>query len=192
MEKTIMNKFCAVLIVASGLLTFAARAQVTNVTFTELETFEAQTGKVIVKGAGQIGSMTIDSINLTVICKESTDVSTGLKKYGVAVEISANNQRGVKMLVDYDEMDSLLNGINYLAQIDSNVTTLPTFVASYVTKSGLRVGAYTSQRRGAIQFFLQDRSFDSPRILMTSAQLAEFQNLMEQAKKNLDSLRAGG
>jgi hypothetical protein len=192
MEKTIMNKYCAVLIVASGLFTFAARAQVTNVTFTELETFEAQTGKVIVKGAGQIGSMTIDSITVTVICKESTDVGTGLKEYGAAVEISANNQRGVKMVVDYDEMDSLLNGINYLAQIDSNVTTLPTFVASYVTKSGLRVGAYTSQRRGAIQYFLQDRSFDSPRILMTSAQLAEFQNLMEQAKKNLDSLRAGG
>jgi len=187
-----MHKFCAILIIAAGLLAFAARAQVTNVTFTELETFEAQTGTVIVKGAGQIGSMAIGNVNITVICKESKDVTTSQKEYGAAVEIGENNQRGVRMMIDYDEMDSLLNGLNYLAQIDSNVTTLPTFVASYVTKSGLRVGAYTSQRRGAIQYFLQDSSINSPKLLISSAQLNQFEDLMEQAKKNLDALRTSG
>jgi hypothetical protein len=187
-----MQKFCVILIVASGLFGFAACAQVTNVTFTELETFEDQPGTVIVKGAGQIGSMAIGAMNVTIICKESTDASTGHKEYGLAVEMNENNLRGVRMVVDYDEMDSLLNGLDYLAKIDSNVTTLPTFVASYVTKSGLRVGAYTSQRRGAIQYFLQDRSINSARMLISSAQLAQFQSLMQQAKKNLDSLRASG
>ncbi len=87
------------------------------------------------------------------------------------------------------KLDSLLNGLNYLAKIDYNVTTLPDFYASYTTKSGLRVGAYTSQRRGAIQFFLQDRSVNSVRILITPAQLAQFQTLIEQARKSLDSMR---
>ena len=184
-----MHKFCAVLIVASGLINFAARAQVTNVTFTELETFETRPGTVIVKGAGQVGSMTIGAVNVAVIYKESMDATTSHKEYGVAVEFNENNRRGVRMVVDYDEMDSLLNGLNYLAQIDSNVTTLPTFVASYVTKSGLRVGAYTSQRRGAIQYFLQDRNINSGRILITPAQLTQFRSLLQQAKQNLDSLR---
>ena len=89
-------------------------------------------------------------------------------------------------------MDSLLNGLNYLAKIDYKVTALPTFVASYVTRSGLRVGAFTSQRRGDIQFFLQDYSTNSARILITPAKLAQFQSLVEQAKKNLDSLQVPG
>jgi hypothetical protein len=108
----------------------------------------------------------------------------------MAVEVVANNQRAWKKVVDYDEMDSLLNGVNYLAKIDSKVTELPTFVAGYVTRSGLRVGAFTSQRRGAIQYFLEDYSTNSPRLLITSAQLAQFQDLVEQTRKNLDSLQA--
>ena len=86
----------------------------------------------------------------------------------MAIEIVANNQRVWKRVVDYDEIDAFLSGLDYLAKIDYNVTTLPTFVAGYTTKSGFRVGAFTSQRRGAIQFFLQDYStqesenFDHP------------------------------
>jgi len=187
---TIMYKPCVVLIAISGWLACVAQAQVTNVPPTELEAFEAQTGTVIIKGVGQIGSLAVGSLNLVVTSKESTDAGTSRKEYGVAVEMTENNQGTVRMVVDYDELDSLLNGLNYLAKIDYNVTTLPTFVASYTTRSGLRVGAFTSQRRGAIQFFLQDRSVNSARILITPAQLDQFQTLIEQARKSLDSMRA--
>jgi hypothetical protein len=179
-----------VIIAASGLCALTLRAQFTNLPPTELETFEAQTGTVIVKGAGQIGSLTVDALTINVISKESLNVSSGRRQYGMAVEVEANNQRAWKRVVDLDEMDSLLNGLNYLAKIDSKVTELPTFVAGYVSRSGLRVGAFTSQRRGAIQYFLQDYSTNSPRVLITSAQLAQFQDLVEQTKKNLESLQA--
>jgi hypothetical protein len=185
-----MRKFYIVLIMASGLCTLAARAQITNLPPTELDTFEAQTGTVMVKGAGQIGSLAVDALTINVISKESLNVSTGHKQYGMAVELVANGQRAWKRVVDYDEMDSLLNGLNYLARIDYKVTAQPTFVASYVTKSGLRVGAFTSQRRGAIQYFMQDYSTNSPRILITSAQLSQFQDLVEETRKNLDALQA--
>ena len=185
-----MRKFCLCFIVASGLSALAARAQITNLPPTELETFEAQTGTVIVKGAGQIGSLAVDAVNIQVISKESLNVSTGHRQYGMAVEADADNQRVWKKLVDYDEMDSLLSGLNYLARIDYKVTAQPTFVAGYVTKSGLRVGAFTSQRRGVIQYFLEDFSTNSPRILITSAQLAQFQDLVGETKKDLDALQA--
>ena len=159
-------------------------------TFTELETFESQPDTVIIKGAGQIGSLNLGDINVTVICKESTDASAGRKEYGAAVDIAEGNRHGARMVVDYDEMDPLLNGLNYLAQIDSNVTTLPTFAAGFVTRSGLHVGAFTNQRQGVIQYFLQDRSINSARIPMTSAQLVQFRSLIQQAKQNLDSMRS--
>jgi len=184
-----MRKFC-LSIAASACFALAACAQVTNVPPTELQAFEARTGTVIIMGAGQVGAVAVDNVNLSVICKESTDVSGGPKQYGLAIEILENNQRLSKLDVDSDELDSLLNGLNYLAKIDYNVTTLPTFVAAYVTKSGFRVGAYTSQRRGAIQYFVEDSSRPGVRILLTPSQLAQFQTLIQEARKNLDSMRA--
>ncbi len=185
-----MLKFRFVLLAITGLFAGAVHAQVTNVPSTELETFEAQTGKMIIKGAGQTGSLAVDQLNIVVIGKESLDASTGSKQYGMAVEVVANDQRIWKKVVDYDEMDSLLNGLDYLAKIDYKVTSEPTFVASYVTKSGFRVGAFTSQRRGVIQYFLQDYSTNSARILISPAQLSQFQSLVDQTRSNLDSLRA--
>jgi hypothetical protein len=186
----LVRKFCIVLALVSDFCVLDGRAQITNLPPTELETFEAQTGTVIVKGAGQVGSLAVDALTINVISKESLNVSTGRRQYGMAVEAIADNQRLWKTVVDYDEMEALLNGVNYLARIDYKVTELPTFVAGYITRSGLRVGAFTSQRRGAIQYFLQDYGTNSARILITPAQLSQFQDLVEQTRKNLDSLRA--
>jgi hypothetical protein len=186
----LVRKFCIVLALVSDFCVLGGRAQITNLPPTELETFEAQTGTVIVKGAGQVGSLAVDALTINVISKESLNVSTGRRQYGMAVEAIADNQRLWKTVVDYDEMEALLNGVNYLARIDYKVTELPTFVAGYITRSGLRVGAFTSQRRGAIQYFLQDYGTNSARILITPAQLSQFQDLVEQTRKNLDSLRA--
>ena len=185
-----MRRICVVFTAIASLLAWAARAQDTITNLTELETFEAQTGTVIVKGAGQAGTMTVDAVGITVQFKESLNVNTGQKAYGATVEMTANNRRVRKAVIDYDELDAFLSGLDYLARVDYNVTTLPTFVAGYTTKSGFRVGAFTSQRRGAIQFFLQDYTANSGRILITPTQLAQFQNLIEQARKNLDALRA--
>ena len=193
-----MRKYCIALITACGWLTCAAQvhiAQITNVPPTRLEAFEAQTDTVIVKGAGQIGSLGAGEVTLTVISKESLDVSSGRKEYGVAIEAVVNNQRMWKKVIDYDEIDPLLDNLVYVAKIDYNVTALPTFVAGFATRSGFRVGAFTSQRRGAIQFFLQDytsnaNSANGVRILVTPTQLSQLQNLLEQDRKNLDALRA--
>ncbi len=184
-----MRKFCW-FIAAWGGFAWAACGQVTNLPPTEIETFEATTGTVIVQGAGQVGAVAVGNLNIAVICKESMDINGGAKEYGLAVEMTGNGQRLSKLVVDYDELDSLVKGLNYLARIDYNVTTLPTFVAAYVSKSGLRVGAYTSQRRGAIQYFVQDYAHNGARILLMADQLAQFQTLIEEGRKNLDSLRA--
>ncbi len=184
-----MSRFSAVLLAACGLLTSAAPAQVTNVLPTKLEAFEAQTGTIIIKGTGEIGSVAVGALTITVSSKESMDVGTGRKEYGMAIEVAANSQQVWKKVVDYEEMASLVNSLNYLSRINYNVTTLPTFVAGHATASGFRVGAFTSQRRSSIQFFLEDHSVNGERILITPDQLARFQLLIEQTKKNLDLLR---
>ena len=168
------------------LLVFTANAQNINPTNTDIGFFEAQSGAVIVKGFATIGSMSVGDGILSVRCKESSNVSTGRKLYGVAIEMATNAKREI-LLVDDDEIDPLVNGIDYLSKISYNVTTLPAFDASFVTKSGLRFVAYTAQRQGGIQNFVQFT--DEPRILLTATQFAQFENLVSQAKNSIDALK---
>jgi hypothetical protein len=183
----IMRKIFTVIIVAVCMLAFAARAQDTNALKTEIGLFESQTGVVIVKGFSQIGSITTGSAVISVRCKESSSDATGHKDYGIAVVIEMNQWRELA-IVDYDELDALLNGMDYLSKINYGVTSLPGFEASFTTKSGLELVAYGNKQQGGIRTFLQYN--DGPRIPLASDQWTQLVNMIGQAKASLDSLRA--
>jgi hypothetical protein len=182
-----MRQLFVILIAVGCLLASGASAQDTNALKTEIGLFEAQTGVVIVKGFSQIGSVPTSEAVISVRCKESTSVATGRTDYGIAVEIEFNQRRGLA-IVDYDELDSLLNGMDYLGKISYGVTALSGFEATYTTKSSLDFTAFSNKRQGGILTFLQYD--DSPRISLTSDQWTQLGNLIRQAKTTLDSLRA--
>jgi hypothetical protein len=182
-----MRQLFVILIVA-GSLAFAGHAQDTNIFKTDLEMFEAQTGTVIVKGFGEVGTISTSAGIISVRVKESMNVSTGARQYGIAVGFTGNDQSIERLVVDYGELDSMLNGIDYLSKVTYDATTLPGFEAEYATKSGLRIIAFSSRRQGVILTFLQYCNL--PRIPLTSAQVTQFEGLIGQAKTSLDSLRA--
>ncbi len=182
-----MNKWHIFLAAAFCSIALASPAQDTNALKTNLGLFEVQTGTVIVKGFGQIGSMSVGSSVISVRCKESTDASTGHKAQGLAIEIAGGALPRERIYVDYDEIDSLLSGINYLNKITYDVTPLPGFEASYTTKTGLRVAAYSARKQGGIQTYLQYE--DDPRILLASDQMTQLYGLIELGRNNLNSLR---
>jgi len=170
-----------------GLLALTARAQDTNnLPKTEIENFELQTGTVIVKGLGEIGSMTTSAGVITVRCKESIDETTGQREYGIGVALASGQLHGF-LVVDYDELDPLLRGLDFLGKIGYDVTTMPAFDATFTTKSGLCIAAHSERREGGIEDFLQFE--DTPRISLTSNQFAQFENLIRQAKASLDALK---
>jgi hypothetical protein len=186
LERT-MNKLKAVLI-AVALCTLAglASAQDTNDLKTQIGLVEARTGVVLVKGFSQIGSLPLGSVQLSIRCKETTDASTGEKIYGLAFEIEGSHDR---LLVDDDEVDSLLNGVNYLAKISSDVTSLPGFEASYTTKAGLRVIADSVRREGGVLTYIQIGEYQ--RIPVSSVQMTQLYGLIQQGRKSLDALKSG-
>lgn len=176
-----------VLLAAFGAMVGSAPAQDTNSLKTDLGVFETQTGTVLIKGFSQIGILTVGSDTVTVYCKQSTDISTGHKADGLAIVLSGNAPPRKRILVDYGELDSLLDGINYLSKITYDVTPLTGFEASYSTRSGFSVVANSLRRQGSIQASLEYG--DDVRIMLTTDQLTQFYRLIEQAKKNLDTLR---
>ena len=89
--------------------------------------------------------------------------------------------------MDYDELDALLNGMDYLGKMTYSVTSLPGFEATFTTKSGLELIAHGDKQQGGVRMFLQYD--DGPRISLASDQWTQLVNLISQAKTTLDSLR---
>lgn len=172
--------FCAMLPLA------AAAQSCTNAPATEIERFESQTDAVIVKGVSQIGSITTEAGTILVRCKESDIVTSGQKQYAISITIEDNQSR-VALLVDYDELDALIHGMDYLSKVTFNVTAMLAFDATITTRSGFRAGAQSERRQGSIQLFVQ--FVGTVRVRVTPDQFGELQNLIVQAKTALDAAR---
>jgi len=159
----------------------------TNGPATGIENFEMQTNVIIVKGYGEIGTVTTGDGIISVIGKESVNITAGGKQYGIAIAFSAN-QAHTALIVDYDELDSLINGLDFLSKISYSVTTMPSFDAGLTTRSGFRIEAHSERRRGAIELFLKFGNI--AKVPLTPDQFAQFQNLIGQAKTSLDATKS--
>lgn len=182
-----MRSIPFILIALCSALALQAGAQVsTNAPATVIESFEQQTDILIVKGFGDIGSVSTEGGVVSVRCKESDNPLTNSKLYGIAVGIDLNQAHGY-LVVDYDEMDSLIRALDFIGKISYDVTPMQGFDASFTTRSGLRIGAHTERRQSGIQLFLQFD--DTPKIPLTSDQFTQLQNLIVQAKTSLDATK---
>ncbi|HEY4416480.1 MAG TPA: hypothetical protein VGO57_12385 [Verrucomicrobiae bacterium] len=191
-----MHRFkIALAVIGTGLtLAFSAGAQdLTNAPATLIENFELQTGTVMVKASTPVNSVTVGGGAITINAKESTDVNHGQKLYGITIgwngganPPAATIPKGY-LVVDYDELDSLINGINYISNITYEVTSMPTFEVSYTTKSGIRIIAHSDRKQGGINAYLQ--LGDWPRIKLNSDQLGQLKTVIVQAKAALDAIK---
>jgi hypothetical protein len=179
-------------VVGWSLLAVESRAQETNAyppaPATRLEVMETNTGTIIIKGTAPVGSVSVNAGSVSVTCKEDTDVSAGHKEYGIAITVSVANQFDDRTIVDYDELDSLLNAVDYLSKIDWTATSLASFNASYTTKGGFRIAAFSSKRASVIEFSIRGGHMGKG-ILLEQNHLAQFRGLIDQARRKLDSIR---
>ena len=164
----------------------AARAQDTNALKTEIENFEAQTNTILVRAYGPAGTVSVSSETVEVFCKESSDVTHGVKMYGAALEVVESQPREAAV-VDEDELASLVNALDYLAKVNNDVTKLPAFNANYTTKCGLRFAAHSARKQGGMDYYFQMN--DGPRIPLTNVQVSQIADLLEQAQKTINGLK---
>jgi hypothetical protein len=113
-----MKHLNSLLIALTFLVAGVAMAQDTNDLKTQLGWFETRTNVVIIKSYGPVGGIALGAQELSVRCKQTVDTSTGEKVYGLVIECEGN-AAAERMLVDDDEVDSLINAVNYLAKINS-------------------------------------------------------------------------
>jgi hypothetical protein len=190
-----MRRFMAILVAAAGgsLLTDSALAQETNpcalVPATRLEAFETNTDTVIIKATAPIGAVPAHGGTVSVRCREITDAGTGRQESGIIIDIASAGPAEDTSLIDYEELDSLLDGLEYIGKLDWSVTPLPSFSAAYTTKGGFRAAAFGSRRTGNIEYAVRSTRVSRQPLVLSRDQLGQLRSLVEQGKAKLDSLR---
>jgi hypothetical protein len=190
-----MRRFIAVLTVVAAGACVGGKvcAQETNgcllIPATKLEAFDTNTDTVIIKGTAPIGTVQARGGEVSVRCREITDAGSGRRESGIVVDVGLSGVGEGSLLVDYDELDSLLDGLEYLGKLDWSVTPLPDFQAVYTTKGGFRADARGSRRTGNIEFDVRNTRINSLRLSLSRDQLGQLRSLVEQARAKLDSLR---
>jgi len=154
---------------------------------TKLEAFSAQTGVVLIRGFSKIGSIggkglvTVAAIELRVASNPEVRV-TGLS---ITVKESNTSGREKTSFVDYDEIDSLLKGIDYISTADRNITRLTNFSAEFRTKGDFSVTTYSTG--SGIRLAVSSGRIDKVTAHLETTDLNQLKTIIQNGKAAIDS-----
>ena len=123
--------------------------------------------------------------SVEVSAMELTNATTGRKQSGVLIEITESGrfENTDRSFIDYDEVDALLKGLDYISNATSNVTKLSMFEATYKTKGYFSATTFSS-RSGIIEAAVKSGYIRPANAYLSLKQLAELRGLIVQAKKS--------
>lgn len=156
---------------------------------TRLEALDTQIGAVVVKNFTYVGSVTGFGGIAMVTSYEFVDVQTGHKEYGIGVEVRETNrsEREARTYVDYDEIEALLRGLDYISRIDKS-SSLENFEAQYRTRGELTVSTFL-RPNGTLQSEVAIGLFRKAAITISLGKLADFRKLLADAKATIDKIK---
>jgi len=158
---------------------------------TKLEAFSATTGVVVVKGYTTIGSVGGWKGLVTVDAREFRDANNpSSAKYGVAITVKEPGglQRENTSFIDEDEIDSLLQGLDYIIKIDASATSLESFEASYTTKGDLSVAAFAT-KGDDVNFAASSGRIGRVTAFLKLADATELRQFLAQAKEAIGAAK---
>jgi hypothetical protein len=157
----------------------------TNAPKTQLEALACQTGIVLIKGLGDVGSVPVEHGTVTIYCLRylAPDVHQGAAGLEVKVKLASGSCHA---FIDYDEIDHLLAAINQLAHADKKINGLPSFEAVYKTRDELRLATFNIVDGLTESLAASISRPGFPTVPLTLNQLTQLAALIEQAKATLD------
>jgi hypothetical protein len=154
---------------------------------TKLEAFSAKTGVVIIRGYTTVGSVNgLGSV--TIDAREFRDAANVKQRVtGLCIEVkeAGRLERESTSFVDYDEIDSLVQGIDYISKIDSSITQMKSFEAEYKTKGDFSITTFSSNN--GISVGVSSGRFSKVSAYLKMADLAKLRTLLQSGKTAIDS-----
>ena len=158
---------------------------------TKLESFSARTGIVLIRGFSEIG--TVNGMGkVSVDAREFRDASNPKnQEMGITIEVkeSGRLERESRSFIDYDEIDSLVKGVEYISKIDKTVTTMNNFEATYKTKGDFSITTFSNSRTGEVSAAVSSGRIGKTSAYLSLGDLGKLKLLIIEAKQNLDSMK---
>ncbi len=157
---------------------------------TKLERFAAKHGVAVVRGFTEVGSVPgAYGGALHIGAGELTNVSSGEKERGIWIRVkeSGSLERENTSSIDYDEIDSLLAGIDYIYKADASVTKFKNWQADYATRGDFRISTFNSGD-GSVMAAVVSGQIGGTQIFLARDDLARVRGMIAGAKNTLDIL----
>ena len=158
---------------------------------TKMELLLEKTGAVVVKGSTAVGTINGLRGTATFTSWEMLDAQTNRAEYGVSILIGSSEggraEESRVAYVDYDELDALIKGIDYIIKLENSATKLNRFEAQYRTRGGLALFRFNAP--GGYGTAISTEGVRGPRLILRPTGLVEFRDMVESAKTVLDEAR---
>ncbi len=142
-------KYSILLILVFAACAFGqAKETIPTKTRTDLEAFQEKYGVVVIKSYSNVGRMTGTggTFSLQALTLNNPTNNTKVRGLVVEVETSERYSSSARSFVEYDEIDSLIKGIDYISKIDKSKTPLDLFEAKYTTKGGFEIVVFNNSQ----------------------------------------------
>lgn len=159
---------------------------------TKLETFKSKYETLLLKGYIEVGKQNLNPTIITVYAQELFDVKTKDRVTGINILIDQRSEHGTSY-VDYDDIESLINGIDYISKVDGTITKFPRFEVYYRTRGHLEIGAFNRETVNPddkkILYEISCGTIGGARARCDITGLMDFKALIIQAKERLDTIK---
>ncbi|HSS18680.1 MAG TPA: hypothetical protein VLL54_01145 [Pyrinomonadaceae bacterium] len=169
----------------------SANSQTPKEVRTKLEAFQGKAGTVLVKSYSETGAVTGQyGGSVEVDAMELQDRSNGAREMGLLVNVKPSGQyaQESRSFIDYDEIDSLLKGIDYISNVTSATPPLKMFEAHYRTRGDFAIVTY-SQADGKIGVAVTGSAIRSNDVFLSTQDLGTLRSRVLAAKETLDQLK---
>ncbi len=155
---------------------------------TKLEAFEDKYATVVLRGFTRINTVEVRGVRVDAI--EFRELSNSNRAAGLIIVLGTepDGPRDNRAFVDYEEISSLLNGIDAVSRANETMTKLVGFKAHYRTFGDLEIRVFRQTSRGTA-VTLTTGLCDQVTQALTLDELAKVRALIAEAKDKLDEAR---
>jgi hypothetical protein len=157
---------------------------------TKLEALASQPGILVIRRSWLIGRLPGKRGSIAVLLKDFADVGNpGQRATGLGFLVEEPGKSRRTSFVDYDEIDSLIQAVDYISTIDQKATSGKDLEAVFQTKGGFIVWA-GNRGKGEIVATVSSRGLEDETVAsLNFSDLPQLKKLIQDGKASLDADR---
>ncbi|HXI24298.1 MAG TPA: hypothetical protein VNG71_10590 [Pyrinomonadaceae bacterium] len=159
----------------------------------KLEEFDGRMETLLIKGRTWVGNLRVQNGSVRVEAIDIRDTLDSSHANGVVITILSSETNApteeIRSLIDYDEIDKLVNVLDTMVKAGDSVTKLVNFEERYRTRGDFEAIVYKQNSGAGASAAIEAGFFDRVRLLMSVDDLTKLRWFIAQAKDKLDEAK---